>query len=395
MPVKPMAAKRTGESACLGGSIDGRSRRVTRDSSRKLLWGVVVLVALVAIMVIVMQWERGPASLPASTATQKIETPPPASSPASPQPVAASPQPAMPPPPGPTAAAKTGVAPAGQTDVPHFDIVRVDPSGHAVLAGRAAPGSDVTVYDGQRELGHVTADNDGNWVLVPDQPLPPGQSQLSLSAKAKDGTVTRSDGVVAMLVPERGGKPATTTGTTETPETTTSATVAVLLPKEGPAKPMQLPPLAGKGEDRLSLDIIEYGTKGNIILQGRAAPGATIGAYLGNKKIGSATADKDGKWEIVTRDDIDPGRYQLKLESQNRTGKTVAQLTMPFERATLPDQLPGDLVIVQPGNSLWRIARRSYGHGIRYVEIYHANRSQITNPSLIFPGQLLHIPGKS
>jgi nucleoid-associated protein YgaU len=198
-----------------------------------------------------------------------------------------------------------------------------------------------------------------------------------------------------MLVPERKPAPPAATATadaTSKTEPAPSAPVAVLLPKEGPAKPMQLPPLAGKGEDKLSLDIIEYGTKGNIILQGRAAPGATIDAHLGDKKVGSATADKEGRWEIVTGEDIDPGRYKLKLDSRNPAGKMVAQLAMPFERASLPEQLPNDIVIVQPGNSLWRIARRSYGRGIRYLEIYHANRKQVKNPGLIYPGQLLTVP---
>jgi nucleoid-associated protein YgaU len=45
-----------------------------------------------------------------------------------------------------------------------------------------------------------------------------------------------------------------------------------------------------------------------------------------------------------------------------------------------------------PGNSLWRLARRSYGRGIRYVEIYQANRSQIRDPNLIYPGQVLAVP---
>jgi nucleoid-associated protein YgaU len=85
----------------------------------------------------------------------------------------------------------------------------------------------------------------------------------------------------------------------------------------------------------------------------------------------------------------------MRVQADNHGGQEIAKLTMPFERAKLPQQIPDDLVIVQPGNSLWRIARRSYGHGIRYVRIYHANRNQIRDPRLIYPGQLLQIPGKT
>lgn len=371
---------------------------MTRDSSQKLIWGGVALVVIAAVVAFVATRPGGPASSPTEAVAQKIETPPPAPL----KPVATSPQPAPVPPPTPATPGGAPTAAAQPGEVPRFDIVRVDPSGHAVLAGRAAPGSEITVYNGTQELGHTTADSDGNWVLVPDQPLPPGQGQLTLTAKAKDGTVMHSDGVVAMLVPERGGKPvppaqeaaAAAGATPKTEPAKAEAPIAVLVPKEGPAKPLQLPPLKG-GEERLSMDIIEYGTKGDVILEGRAAPDAQIDAFLDNKKIGTATADKDGKWRIVTTEAVPPARYRLKLESHNAAGKELAQIILPFERASLPEQIAGDLVIVQPGNSLWRIARRSYGHGRRYVEIYHANRRQISNPQLIFPGQLLQVPGKS
>lgn len=373
---------------------------MTRDSSRKLLWGGVAVAVVAVLVAIAVIWQNNRTSSPVPTVARKVESPP-AATPSAPKPVATSPQPTPVPPPKQATPAKTATNAIQQGEMPRFDIVRVDPSGHAVLAGRAAPGSEVTVFDAGKEIGHVTADKDGNWVLIPDQPLPIGQSQLTLSAKAKDGTVMRSDGVVAMLVPERGTTPAPSavSGSQEVTAasvpTKAEAPIAVLVPKEGPATALQLPPLKGQGDDRLSMDIIEYGTKGDVILEGRAAPGARIDAFLDNTKIGTAIADGDGKWRIVTSETVPPARYRLKLESHNRAGKEVAQLAMPFERATLPEQLPDDLVIVQPGNSLWRIARRSYGRGRRYVEIYHANRNQISNPQLIYPGQLLQLPGKS
>ncbi len=33
------------------------------------------------------------------------------------------------------------------------------------------------------------------------------------------------------------------------------------------------------------------------------------------------------------------------------------------------------------------------GKGVRYTTIYEANRDQIKNPSLIYPGQVLDVPG--
>src|SRR3954454_15644138 len=54
---------------------------------------------------------------------------------------------------------------------PSFDIVKIGPSGTAGIAGRAEPGSKVTVRDGDKVIGEVTADRRGEWVLVPDQPI--------------------------------------------------------------------------------------------------------------------------------------------------------------------------------------------------------------------------------
>ena len=49
-------------------------------------------------------------------------------------------------------------------------------------------------------------------------------------------------------------------------------------------------------------------------------------------------------------------------------------------------------VTVVHGDSLWRISRKVLGRGIRYTQIYAANASQIRDPRLIYPGQVLVTP---
>jgi nucleoid-associated protein YgaU len=336
-------------------------------------------------------WQTGPTPPPIAPIPIKIESMPAATAAHAgpPEPVAISPQPAPMPAQEAPPLPKNRVVenPVPQGDVPRFDIVRVDPDGHAVLAGQAAPDSDVTVYDGTRAIGQTKADRDGNWVLLMDKALPPGQSQLSLSAKGADGAELRSAGTVAMVVPRRGSAPLPSGAA---PANTQVATLGGREMAE--AVP---PPSVGVGNGRLSLDFIEYGNHGDVILEGRAAPGDTVVAQIGGKEIGSAKAGADGKWQITPKQNVTPGRYKLVIEAKNKKGKQVAQVASPFERATLPEPIPAGLVVVQPGNSLWRIARRSYGHGIRYTQIYHANRNQISNPSLIYPGQLLNVPAKT
>ncbi len=74
-------------------------------------------------------------------------------------------------------------------------------------------------------------------------------------------------------------------------------------------------------------------------------------------------------------------------------GHVTARVETPFSRAEVLSALPSEsAVIVQPGNSLWRISRRVYGEGLRFSVIYQANRDQIRDPDLIYPGQIFVVP---
>ena len=58
-------------------------------------------------------------------------------------------------------------------------------------------------------------------------------------------------------------------------------------------------------------------------------------------------------------------------------------------------EVSDNMILVQPGNSLWRISRRFYGEGIMYTLIFKANQNQIDNPDLIYPGQIFEIPNSN
>ena len=47
---------------------------------------------------------------------------------------------------------------------------------------------------------------------------------------------------------------------------------------------------------------------------------------------------------------------------------------------------------MKEGDCLWLIARQMYGNGSDYTKIFEANRDQISNPNLIYPGQVLTMP---
>lgn len=277
---------------------------------------------------------------------------------------------------------------AGSPDKPTFDIVRVNPQGDTVIAGRARPDSEITVLQDDEVIGRATADKRGEWVLVPQTPIAPGTHKLTIVSPNADGTSVSSDQSVVVVVPERGKDIA------GGPSTGSTGSLALSVPKDGAGAPVVLQTPGGFGDSELSLDAIDYGQSGGDLgLSGRAPPGTEVRVYLDNKFVGRATADEKGIWRLNPGVDVPEGLYKMRVDRVDTTGKVTARVELPFSRAKpLSGLAEGTVVFVQPGNSLWRLARRSYGEGLRYTEIYEANKDQIRNPDLIYPGQVFVLP---
>ena len=289
--------------------------------------------------------------------------------------------------------AEPGLAPQPSAPtLPSFDVVKVGPTGTAVIAGRAEPGSKVTVRDGDKVIGEVTADRRGEWVLVPDQPIGPGDRLLSLEASGpRDGATVKSDETVALSIspPKASGKEATA--------------LAVVLPRNGngAARVLQRPdgslpssqgtPSADKPL-ALSMDALEYDDQGRAVLSGRATPGATVQIYAGNQPLATATADAAGEWSATSARVVGPGRVELRLDQLGKDARVVQRIVVPLAQAATAELVPGQSYTVQPGNNLWQISRRAYGVGTRYLIIYSANLSQIRDPERIYPGQVFRVP---
>ncbi|MET0688419.1 MAG: LysM peptidoglycan-binding domain-containing protein [Methyloceanibacter sp.] len=231
---------------------------------------------------------------PASPETATPSSPQ-TTTPSSPQTAAATPQ-------GASLPASEGEATgtAAPADVaaatPSFDVVRTEPGGEGVIAGRAAPGWTVKVVSGGAEVAEATADSQGEWTVVLDKPLPAGQHKLSLQA-----------------TPPQGGRVVAS---------------------------RQSVPVAVTAAPRPSLQV--------------AKPrGAT------------------------------PGGAQ-QTASIEQSGDAGASL--------LPEQRKPGTYTIQRGDTLWAIAERYLGAGMRYVAIFKTNRGAIKNPNLIHPEQQVNVP---
>ena len=83
---------------------------------------------------------------------------------------------------------------------PAFDIVRIEPGGDAVIAGRSAPGAIVELRrDGVIQDKAIT-DGSGQFIMVPPR-LPPGRYELTLVVVQPDGKQVTSKRSVRVALP--------------------------------------------------------------------------------------------------------------------------------------------------------------------------------------------------
>jgi nucleoid-associated protein YgaU len=298
--------------------------------------------------------------------------------------------------------------------VPTFDVASIEPTGEAVIAGRAVPGATVELLRDGEVHDRAVADKSGQFVIVPPK-LPPGTYDLTLRSKAVDGTVaTSKQRVTAALEPRSTERPVVALVTPNKP--------TVVLSQPGAPKP------AGA----VVVETVEIEPGGKFHVSGQARPGAALRLYLNDSFVTSVTAGADGRFAVTINEGVAPGSYRVRLDEASSSGTVRARAEVPFTapettasvaQATtskrqdsaapqlpqlaaagatvLPDGSSSPSTVVVPkistttvsrGDSLWRLSQVSYGAGTRYAVIYKANRGQIRNPNLIYPGQVFVLP---
>jgi LysM repeat protein len=302
---------------------------------------------------------------------------------------------------------------------PLFDIARIEPTGEAVIAGRAAPGATVELLRNGELHDRAVADQSGQFVMVPPR-LPTGTYDLTLRSKQPDGKqATSKQGVAVALEPGPTDRPIVALMTPDKP--------TVVLSQPAAPKPM-----AGA----VVVEAVEIEPDGKFHVSGRSRPGAAVGLYLNDSFVASVTAGADGRFAVTINEGVAPGNYRVRLdELESSSGAVRTRAEVPFNvpdtvvTGSLPAQAtaskradiaaaqqpqlaaagttvlpdggtpPSTVVVpkiatttVSRGDSLWRISHLTYGAGTRYAVIYKANRQQIRNPNLIYPGQIFVLP---
>ena len=308
--------------------------------------------------------------------------------------------------------------PDSDDGVPTFDVARIEPTGEAVIAGRAEPGATVDLLLNGKLHDQAVADQSGQFAMVPPR-LPPGTYDLTLRSKKPDGKLATSRQSVAVaLEPSPQDEP-----------------VVALMTPDKPSVVLSQPATSKSMAAAVIVETVETEPGGKLHVGGRARVGAVVRLYLNDSFVSSVTAGPDGRFAVTINEGVVSGSYRVRLdEIEPNSGSVRARAEVPFNvpdalatlsmpkqatatkrpetaaalqphpaatESTVPPDGSAPSAVVVPriattmvsrGDSLWRISRLTYGAGTRYAVIYKANREQIRNPNLIYPGQIFVVP---
>ncbi len=267
---------------------------------------------------------------------------------------------------------------------PSFDVVRVDPTGAAIIAGTAEPFSKVVIRSNGEDIGEAIAGSTGEFVAMTQMPDTEQGQTLKLEAEV-DGELLFSDDTI-LILPILQSDAADAIGEESAPPIVRATDEEIVVLQGG----------AQLALGELSLDSISYDENDEVVLAGRGSPGRTIIIYVDNAPLMDTVVSDSGSWKQALLG-LDAGRYVLRVDEVDDDGTVTSRVESPFQREYPEDvrdakSANDTTYTVQPGNSLWLIATGRYGDGLRYHQIFSANKDQIRNPDLIYPGQVLAIP---
>ena len=327
-----------------------------------------------------------------------------------------------------------------------YDALRVTPEGALTLAGTVAPGAVVEVLLDGAVIDTQTADAQGAFASV--VMVAPSAAPRSLGLR-----VTGADGV-ARMAPESltvAPSPLALAAAQDAEADRIAAAEALaarplVTDASGGAR------LLAGAVAELVIDTLAFGADGALSVSGRGAPaGAALRAYVDNAEVGLVRPDAVGAWQMRLPAAA-PGAHVLRIDALDAAGQVVARaeqgfdavLPAPAEIAARLPALPlasaelaanppaisppaislpamavteapaapvpqaagaatepapevatgagGRAVTILRGHTLWAIAREAYGDPYLYVQIFEANRDQIRDPNLIYPGQVFALP---
>lgn len=318
--------------------------------------------------------------------------------------------PAVLPPQKPTVAPEAPAAvlskPAPQAEAnTRIDLVEAQDGGKLYVSGRSTPGSTVRLYLNDAYIATGTASPEGQVSFSIGGGVKPGEYRIRLDQlTASDRVLSRAEvpfsapATVAASAPARPAASTSPTSVAATqPQQTTSAPAATVpvkdLPKTQAALPASPPVVAEVTPADAKLS--ELATKAppgpaTVTSPREIASAATSPSSSAQQPASSEPAAKDSRSALSKANQPDATKAN-RLELATGKSETAAS-PKSSDRSDAVVVPSIDTKVVVRGDNLWRISRTTYGHGIRYTVIYSANRAQIRDPDLIYPGQIFVLP---
>nr|WP_242018771.1 LysM peptidoglycan-binding domain-containing protein [Phaeovibrio sulfidiphilus] len=149
----------------------------------------------------------------------------------------------------------------------------------------------------------------------------------------------------------------------------------------------------GSKPGELGIVSVDSDASGHVVVRGTGAAGQKVRLYLDDEYRGQVSVGKDGRWALTLDAVLSASRHTLRVDRISADARQVEErVETTFEPPGALSEDGDRVVIVRPGNSLWTLARQVYGSGWRYTVLFDANRDQIRDPDLIYPGQKLRAP---
>ncbi|MEO0910041.1 MAG: LysM peptidoglycan-binding domain-containing protein, partial [Pseudomonadota bacterium] len=150
---------------------------------------------------------------------------------------------------------------------------------------------------------------------------------------------------------------------------------------------------AASSSDQATEESTSAGNDGGAVETTQDGTSTNESTSLASNTSGSEKQNQTGtagSSEVETPTSDEPTTTEVaSLANENEQTTSDAD---PVETVAKKELRTGTAVIIRRGDSLWRVARRNYGKGIRYTTIFEANRDQVRDADLIYPGQVLKVP---
>ncbi len=256
-----------------------------------------------------------------------------------------------------------------QVSVPTFDIVRIEPQGTIVVAGRWGPNKSISIVVNGDIVATERTDKNGEFVYSPVKKLDAGNYTISLLGV--EGNVKSEENVFVYVSPHG-----------------YQNSVSLLMTADGSTL-LQAPVMLVDGD--LVVSKIDYLDTGRIVVTGNSLPRLRVSLSLDDEYLGFARVS-DHKHFGLGADvgDLTPGKeYKLTVRLHDGDGRAIAEVAHKF---VMPKMTGDDdtYYTVRRGDCLWIIARNFLRRGVLFSII--ADRNNIENPNLIYPNQNLQIP---